>query len=79
MKKIKIEGNPARRIIVTGKQKRKIPHELVANALGAACPTCGSSNPKELKKCSFCDALKCDRCDVGDDVRCFLCEDEDDG
>ncbi len=31
----------------------------------------------EVRLCPHCDGDKCDICDMGDDVGCLACEDED--
>lgn len=57
------------------------------------CPGCGSSHsdrqerakrgdvgdeiPTGLTQCPFCDSWKCCMCDMGDDVECGNCPDED--
>lgn len=43
------------------------------------CPTCGSDDtytPRELI-CPFCGCDKCTRCDMGDDVLCMGCENDE--
>jgi len=43
------------------------------------CPSCGSTHYQwDLKECPHCYALKCDICDMGDDVGCATCENEED-
>jgi hypothetical protein len=43
------------------------------------CETCGAritdANP-ETDICPYCDSMKCERCDMGNDVRCIACEEE---
>lgn len=49
------------------------------------CPSCGST-PKERRKrddyqglrvCLYCDSQKCCMCDMGDDVNCGSCPEDD--
>lgn len=42
------------------------------------CPACGSDTYEgDLMDCPFCDEQKCEDCDMGDDVRCAGCENEE--
>ena len=41
------------------------------------CPACGNDSPKYLKECPQCGTMKCDQCDMGDDVECPACESEE--
>lgn len=41
------------------------------------CPTCGNDDAEYLNPCPYCDALKCDHCDCGDDCSCLNCENSD--
>ena len=38
------------------------------------CSTCGNASPEYLKVCPYCDAPKCNQCDMGDDTACINCE-----
>lgn len=45
------------------------------------CEACGSDLCQEYpatKQCPFCDRMKCERCDMGQDVPCIACEDGSD-
>ena len=42
------------------------------------CPSCGNPTPQDPKECPWCASLKCEKCDMGDDVECLSCEREDD-
>ena len=39
------------------------------------CPACGSLDYLgELRECPHCGGMKCDQCDMGDDVGCVVCD-----
>lgn len=43
------------------------------------CPVCGNDDtytPRE-RICPFCGGDKCTQCDMGDDVPCMACQDDD--
>lgn len=40
------------------------------------CLTCGNEEPQYLKECPWCGSLKCNVCDMGDDVECGGCPEE---
>lgn len=43
------------------------------------CQGCGYTEYEgKLKECPFCGGQKCSACDIGDDVECMQCENEDD-
>lgn len=37
------------------------------------CPACGNEEPEYLSECPRCGSLKCNQCDMGDDVECPAC------
>ncbi len=37
------------------------------------CDGCGNPEPEYLKNCPRCGGVKCDACDMGDDVECPTC------
>lgn len=42
------------------------------------CPACGNTSYEgALLQCPHCDGLKCSCCDMGDDVGCPACDNED--
>lgn len=42
------------------------------------CPACGNTvRPKDQRICVYCDTLKCPTCDMGDDVGCAQCDEEE--
>jgi hypothetical protein len=42
------------------------------------CNACGSSDyDGDLRECPHCGSTKCSRCDMGDDVECAACPDEE--
>jgi len=44
----------------------------------SACDACGSHGWDPTRECSDCGRVKCELCDVGDDVPCAVCETGDD-
>lgn len=51
--------------------KRPVPSQL------EPCTGCGNSNPLYLGECPHCGSQKCDCCDMGDDVECGNCPDDE--
>lgn len=42
------------------------------------CNACGANDyDGELRECPHCGSTKCSRCDMGDDVECPACPEED--
>ncbi|TDX11930.1 hypothetical protein EDF88_4528 [Buttiauxella sp. BIGb0552] len=41
------------------------------------CNGCGNEAPDELYECPHCGAEKCNMCDMGDNVACNNCPEED--
>lgn len=41
------------------------------------CNGCGNENPEYVKECPYCGSDKCNRCDMGDDVECGNCPEEE--
>jgi transcription elongation factor Elf1 len=47
------------------------------NSKKQECPSCGNETPQQLKACPQCGSLKCENCDMGDDVECPSCPDDE--
>lgn len=43
------------------------------------CDSCGGTDYEgELKTCPYCEGTKCSQCDMGDDVECGMCPNDED-